>query len=479
MKKIISIAAVGAITMSMCVSAYALDASITVTPNDSGPLIVEDTGSASTGNGKLTLAGAVGDTYRANLKSGGELKIPITKPAGTSSIGLSVEFITGGDLIESVTVKNDSLVVKVKNPGNLTAAKEYTIYVTLYDMATGTPSKYYVTGIIEAGGSSSDSSKPDDSSSTPGGDDNDSSQSGEKGAIELEGAVNREVHANLFKYGDDGKAEIRVETTNKDDSVKIASKNIVKGEDLIRKVYLQGNRLMIEGKYPYDLLEPEDYAVDVTLATKDDKITFRISGTVYWQDSYGPVQPGEFREKKYVVVDFDSNEGDVVNFKYGYINTSNLTSGIANLDVNYSGDLSADCDGKDLYSVNFPARPRLDRNVTVCLDADEGNCVYEVNGSKLTKINASYNKTSRELRFETKRLTEYVVTEEKLGTSKKDDQREESSSSPRRPSSQDSSSDDSHRDTFLSDEREESGGTEDISHAKVVPNTGRYESKRA
>lgn len=484
MKKAFSVMLVGAVALTMCSSVLAAEANISTTPNDGGLSVIQDN---STQQGPLGLSGAVGGVCRADITDGSKIEIPIDKPDGTGAIGLDVEIIKGGAYIESVSVQNNRLVVSVKNPGNLTQPVEYTVFVTLYDMASGQPSKFYITGTIGAqptsssepdNSSSSPSSEPDNSSSQP---DNSSSSQPDTGSsssqpdtitqIGLKGMENGVVRADLFKYGGNDEAEIVIEVPEGAGTIRLDRKDVIDGDDFIRKVSVKGTKLIVEGKFPSDLLEPEDYKLDVTLSgtTSGEKKTFRVEGTVYWQDSYGPVAPDEYREKKYVVVDFDGNDNETINFKHGCLMTDGLKSGVANLDVGYSSSSNTDADGLDLYTVNFTAAPRLDRNVTVCLDADEGNAVYEVKNGKLTKIDARFNKSAGELRFDARRLGEYIVTEKTLSSSENTSGSKDTTGTG---SSASSSTENNSNQTNTGSQTSKPADT--VINTKPVPNTGRF-----
>lgn len=476
-RKTIAIALAAAMSMGLCASAYA-DMSTTVT--DNAVLSTLEETSAQPGETPTeapSLPGTVNGSLRADIPAGDEgAEIPIENSSGM--IGVDVQITKGGEYIESVTVKNGSLVVKVRSSGTLTEDQEYSVDVTLYDMGTGKRSNFTVTGVIEAPASSSkpddSGSKPDDSSSKPN-DDNSSSSSSQPEQITkigLKDAVDGVVTASLYKYGGDDEVEIPILIPEGAGTIRLKDKDIVEGRDVIRKVSVSGRKLVVEAKFPYDMLdEPEDYEIEVTLEDSKSKETavFTIKGTVYWQESDAPVSPDEYREKKYVVVDFDGNDGEDIDFQNGSIRTDGLKSGVVNLDVSYSGT-SVDCDGLDLYTVNFLAAPRLDRSVTVCLDADEGNCVYQVsNGGKLTKLDATYNKSAGELRFETRKLGEYVVTEKEV---KQEDSEKKTDST--------SSAADTKKDTASKENiptaTEKNPGTGAYGEGgKTVPNTGRFE----
>lgn len=520
-KKAMGVILVGAVAMSMCASVFAEEASISTAPNEGGIMAVS--GSSGIEQGPLNLAGSINGICHANFTDGGELRIPIEKPEESGAIGMDMEILKGADWIESVSVKDGSLIITTKNTDRLAAATEYSVNVTLYDMNTGKPSTFNVSGTIgasklsteaaedgetgkesdtnsepEKGSGSSDSSdvggdkntnEGSSSGSTPSGsgDNTSSSEPDSIKKIALKGAENGVAHADIFKYGGDDKAEFIIQVPEGSGAIRLEDKDIVDGRDVIKKVSVKGSKLVIEGKFPSNLLEPEDYTVDVTLSgsKSGEEETFRIEGTVFWQDSYGPVSPDEYRERKYVVVDFDDNDGETVNFENGCLRTDGLKSGVANLDISYAGS-NIDCDGLDIYCVNFTANPRLDRNVTVCLDAEhETNCVYQVTGDKLVKIDAKYNKSAQELRFEAKRLGEYIVTEKELDSKKADNNNSSNSSSQANTSSSTAGSQTSSS-TSSVELPPETGSESGIGAAKPiydystadgykkVPNTGRY-----
>lgn len=478
-RKSIALTVAASMSLGLCASAHAEnEASVSIVDNDSA--LVE----LSTQNSSApTLEGAVLDVKRADIPAeSGKTEIPIENSSGM--LVVDVQITKGGEYIESVSVKNNNLVVKVRNPGSLTKEKEYAADVTLYDMGTGKSSKFTVTGMIGASQSSS-SSEPDngnstywpDSSSKPDSGSSSSTQEKED-KISLKGAVNDVVTANLYKYGGDDEAEIQITAPQNAGTIRLKEKDIIKGRDVIRKVSVSGKKLMVEAKFPYEMLdEPKDYEIQVTLEDSGSGKTavFTVKGSVYWQDTDAPVSPDEYREKKYVVVDFDGNDGQTIHFKNGSIHTNDLKSGVANLDISYSGSRRADFDGLDLYCVSFPANPRLDHSVTVCLDADEGNCVYEVGSSgKLTKLDATYNKSNGELRFETRRLGEYVVTEKAL--EKDSDTAKSSSSSTASSSETDTEKKDGDDIPTAKEKHRDNDGSDE---SKTVPNTGRYISARS
>ncbi|MCI8650738.1 MAG: hypothetical protein HFG20_11555 [Anaerotruncus sp.] len=394
-RKSIAFALATMMSLGLCVGAYA--DTVTVLDNGSAP---EET-SAQTGMAPAPAPeGAVGGSLRADIPAGeAQKEIPIA--SGSGLLGMDVRITKGGAYVESVTLENGKLVVKAKSPGALEGEQEYAVEVTLYDLETGKSSFVTVSGVI---GAAQESSQPESSAS---------SQPDQIAGIGLKDAVDSIVTAHLYKYGGDSEIAIPILVPEGAGAIRLKDKEILEGRDVIRKVSVSGRKLLVEAKFPYSMLdEPEPYEIEVTLEDSKGKATanFLIRGTVYWQATAVPVAPHEYREKKAVIVDFDGNDGETLYFENGSIRTDGLKSGVANLDISYA-DSGADCDGLDVYTVNFLASPKLDRAVTVCLDADEGNCVYQVSGNgKLTKLDAVYNKSAGELRFTTRRLGEYVVT---------------------------------------------------------------------
>lgn len=397
-RKSIAFALATMMSLGLCVGAYA--DTVTVLDNGAAP---EET-SAQTGMAPTPAPeGAVDGSLRADIPAGeAQKEIPIA--SGSGLLGMDVRITKGGAYIESVTLENGKLVVKAKSPGALESEQEYAVEVTLYDLETGKSSFVTISGVI---GAALESAQPESSASEPE----------QMTGIGLKDAVDSVVTAHLYKYGGDREIAIPILAPEGAGAIRLKDKEIVEGRDVIRKVSVSGKKLLVEAKFPYSMLdEPEPYKIEVTLEDSKSKATadFLIRGTVYWQATAEPVAPHEYHEKKAVIVDFDGNDGETLHFENGSIRTDGLKSGIANLDISYA-DSGADCEGLDVYTVNFLASPKLDRAVTVCLDADEGNCVYQVSGNgKLTKLDAVYNKSAGELRFTTRKLGEYVVTLQEL-----------------------------------------------------------------
>lgn len=237
----------------------------------------------------------------------------------------------------------------------------------------------------------------------------------EKPTIGMSGAVNGVYHAGrMSKYGSKTEVEIPLDVPDSVGHVRLADKYI-EGKDLIKSVTLKENKLVIKAAFPDDLLEPEEYAVEVTLRGDDGEETpYRIEGSVYLQDSDGPVPPSDYREKKMVVVDFEENDCEEIRFKGGRLLVDGLYSGVANLDLDDAGRLEDKLHGQDVSYLCFLASPRLDREVTVCLDANPGDCVYDVSGDQPVRIDAQYHAADRELRFSTRFLSHYVLTDGEL-----------------------------------------------------------------
>lgn len=226
--------------------------------------------------------------------------------------------------------------------------------------------------------------------------------------------------ANMLKYGGDDELSIPIKLPESYGSLRLVDEDVIEGDDVIGRISLKDNKLVLRAKFPSDMEEPEDYEVEATVRGSKNKeeVTFRVSGSVYYQDADGPVAPDKYREKKFVIVDFDENDEDNIRFKGGRLYTENLDSGIANLDISYAETMTEKLENKDIAFVNFPAAPRLDRNITVGLDADEGDCVYEISGKNVKKIDAKYK--DGELTFSTRRLGQYVLTDGELSAAKDD-----------------------------------------------------------
>lgn len=234
----------------------------------------------------------------------------------------------------------------------------------------------------------------------------------EKATIGLSDGKDAAIETRLTKYGGENTAKIKVSAPEGFGSLRLQDKDILVGEDVIKSVSYKSGILTLKAKFPSDLEEPEDFVVDTLFTGSANRQSFkvRISGTVFLQDSAGPVAPHEFREKKFVVVDFEQNDGDVIKFYGGQLETQDLESGIANLDISYDEPQDIDFAGRMLHCVHFIASPRLDRTITVSMEADAGNCLYEIKNGKAAKVDAKFSARDGHLQFKTCRLGQYVLT---------------------------------------------------------------------
>lgn len=247
-------------------------------------------------------------------------------------------------------------------------------------------------------------------------------QPGNKPTIGISSGKDSAVTTRLLKYGGEDTAKIEVSAPEGFGTLRLKDKDIIEGEDVVKSVSYKSGVLSVRAKFPPDMEEPEDFVIDTlfTGSANNQSFKVRVSGTVFLQDSDGPVAPHAFREKKFVIVDFEENDEDVIKFYGGRLETQDLMSGVYNLDISYAEPQDMDFEGKLLSSVNFIANPRLDRSIAVSLEADAGDCVYEIKNGKAVKLDTKFNAREGVLQFKTVRLGQYVLTSGELGADKAD-----------------------------------------------------------
>ncbi|MCI8443301.1 MAG: hypothetical protein HFG27_12360 [Provencibacterium sp.] len=228
--------------------------------------------------------------------------------------------------------------------------------------------------------------------------------------IGISGGQDTMVETKLVKYGGEDTAKIRIDAPEAYGELRLRDKDILVGDEVIKSISYRDGILTVKPKFPTDMEEPENFVIDTLFTGKDNSQSFkvRVTGTVFIQSSPAAA-PGSFKEKQCVVVDFELNDGDIIRFRGGQLETQELESGIANLDISYTEPQGVNFEGKLLHSVHFIANPRLDRAILVSFEADTGNVLYEVKNGKAVKLSAKYAAKDGFLQFKTNRLGQYVL----------------------------------------------------------------------
>ena len=228
--------------------------------------------------------------------------------------------------------------------------------------------------------------------------------------IGISGGQDTMVETKLVKYGGEDTAKFRIDVPEDYGELRLRDKDILVGDEVIKSVSYRDGILTIKPKFPDDMEEPEGFVIDTLFTGKSNGQSFkvRVAGTAFIQPSPAAA-PGSFKEKQCVVVDFEQNDGDVIRFRGGQLETQELESGIANLDISYTEPQGVDFEGKLLHSVRFIANPRLDRAILVSFEADAGNALYEVKNGRAVKLSAKYAAKDGLLQFKTNRLGQYVL----------------------------------------------------------------------
>lgn len=413
MKKVIALALVLAMALSMVAMADPVDVEVDAGPSSCGHNIKVD---------RLL----PGEKYHFSV-----VNLPDSLPLNSSNYSISADWKVGSHLVQSTKIEKceGEYVVEVKIKENYTIdeLKELrgTITLTSKKLATGdaavvgkeTKVTYTVGGTILA-----------TDTATVGGETSDAA--GGTTAADLAGKVRDKLTAtftdgNGVEWAVSGSgAEVILTSSEKGDFAAPAAS--ATNDATITPVVEQGEDPAPAGEdtkkgYKYKInftgdnadnsvfeagkttLWVSNYTEDIDGAdNKDDATEIDVAdNTIYevntagWFEFAGSSRTGSFKvrlpEDKKIFAFFDEDPIEAIEDKYYDLDT-------------------------DLEYFNFVAKPNLGRNADVALQGDYSSKyhLYEYNNGKLKEIDAKWNDDDGQFEFKTSQLTSYVISEKAL-----------------------------------------------------------------